>query len=88
VNAIQARDQTDNCDGEHSFGLPVVPTGRVAAKQKWILDGSAPQRGPDTQNHAGLRDFRAHLEGRVAWVEQLNARRGQRLRRIFDEIKW
>jgi RNA-directed DNA polymerase len=44
--------------------------------------------GPDTQNRAGLRDFRAHLEGRVAWVEQVNSRRGQRLRRIFDEIKW
>jgi RNA-directed DNA polymerase len=44
--------------------------------------------GPDTQNRAGLRDFRAHLEGRVAWVEQVNVLRGQRLRRIFDEIKW
>jgi len=43
---------------------------------------------PDTQNRAGLRDFRAHLEGRVAWVEQVNALRGQRLRRLFNEIRW
>jgi len=46
------------------------------------------KNGPNTQNRAGLRDFRAHLEGRVAWVEQVNALRGQRLRRIFDEIRW
>jgi RNA-directed DNA polymerase len=46
------------------------------------------KNGPDAQNRAGLRDFRAHLEGRVAWVEQVNALRGQRLRRIFDEIRW
>jgi RNA-directed DNA polymerase len=46
------------------------------------------KNGPDTQNREGLRDFRAHLEGRVAWVEQVNAPRGQRLRRIFDEIRW
>jgi RNA-directed DNA polymerase len=46
------------------------------------------KNGPDTQNRAGLRDFRAHLEGRFAWVEQVNALRGQRLRRIFDEIRW
>jgi hypothetical protein len=46
------------------------------------------KNGPDTQNRAGLRDFRAHLEGRVAWVEQVNALRGQRMRRIFDEIRW
>jgi retron-type reverse transcriptase len=46
------------------------------------------KNGPNTQNRAGLRDFRAHLEGRVAWVEQVNTLRGQRLRRIFDEIRW
>jgi retron-type reverse transcriptase len=46
------------------------------------------KNGPDSQNRAGLRDFRAHLEGRVAWVEQVNIQRGQKLRRIFDEISW
>jgi RNA-directed DNA polymerase len=46
------------------------------------------KNGPETQNRAGLRDFRAHLEGRVAWLEQINTLRGQRLRRIFDEIRW
>jgi hypothetical protein len=54
---------------------------------KAILHNCCKNR-PDTQNRAGLRDFRAHLEGRVAWVEQVNALRGQRLRRIFNEIRW
>jgi RNA-directed DNA polymerase len=46
------------------------------------------KNGPDTENRAGLRDFRAHLDGRVTWVEHVNAARGQRLRRLFNEIGW
>ena len=44
--------------------------------------------GPAAENRAGLRDFRAHLDGKVTWVEQVNPARAQRLRRMFDEIKW
>lgn len=44
--------------------------------------------GPGDQNHAGHADFRAHLAGRVAWVEQVNPRKGMRLRAIFEEIRW
>jgi RNA-directed DNA polymerase len=46
------------------------------------------KNGPDAENRAGLRDFRAHLDGRVTWVEHVNAARGQRLRRMFNEIRW
>jgi hypothetical protein len=44
--------------------------------------------GPATQNRDGHRDFRAHLQGRIAWATQLNAQRGARLRRLFDAIAW
>lgn len=44
--------------------------------------------GPGDQNHAGHADFRAHLAGSVAWVEQVNPRKGMRLRAIFEEIRW
>lgn len=46
------------------------------------------RHGPAAQNRAGHRDFRAHLDGRVTWVEGVNPRRGLRLRRLFEAIAW
>ena len=45
-------------------------------------------RGPEAANRAGVPDFRAHLQGRVAWVAQLNPARGRRLQAAFDAIAW
>ena len=44
--------------------------------------------GPESQNRDGKRDFMAHLDGRIAWVEAINLRRGSRLRAIFEQIDW
>lgn len=44
--------------------------------------------GPASQNHIGHPDFRAHLSGRVGWVEHIHPSRGARLREIFDGIEW
>ncbi len=33
-------------------------------------------------------DFRAHLDGRVTWVETVNRRRGLKLRQMFETIDW
>jgi RNA-directed DNA polymerase len=44
--------------------------------------------GPASQNHAEHPMFRAHLEGRVGFVESINPGKGARLRRIFDKIDW
>jgi hypothetical protein len=44
--------------------------------------------GPATQNRDAHTDFRAHLDGRITWVERLNLRRGEKLRRIFETISW
>jgi hypothetical protein len=44
--------------------------------------------GPATQNHENVEDFKRHLAGRVAWVTQINPRRGQKLWAMFDRIKW
>lgn len=48
----------------------------------------AQRHGPDAANRAQLRDFRAHLEGRVGWVESVNPVRGRRLRRQLDAVVW
>jgi RNA-directed DNA polymerase len=48
----------------------------------------AARHGVEAANRAGRPDFRAHLLGRIAWVEQLNPPRGRRLRERFAAITW
>jgi hypothetical protein len=43
---------------------------------------------PEGQNRDARSDFRAHLQGRVSFVESINPARGGRLRRLFDQIVW
>jgi RNA-directed DNA polymerase len=49
---------------------------------------NAKRYGAASQNRDGRLDFRAHLLGRVAWVNQLNPERGQRLLAAFGAIDW
>jgi RNA-directed DNA polymerase len=44
--------------------------------------------GPASQNREAHPNFRAHLEGRVGFVQQINPARGERLRAIFNQIHW
>jgi hypothetical protein len=44
--------------------------------------------GPVSQNREGHPMFREHLNGRVGFVESINAPKGARLRRIFEQIAW
>src|SRR5690606_31015987 len=44
--------------------------------------------GPRSQHHRRLDDFRAHLLGRISWVESLNPQRGAKLRAEFLRIRW
>jgi RNA-directed DNA polymerase len=46
------------------------------------------RHGAASQNRDGHSDFRAHLEGRVSWVESLNPEKGKRLRAILARIVW
>ena len=49
---------------------------------------NAARSGPASQNRAGHPDFRAHLAGRIAWVETVNRPRGLKLRALFERIAW
>jgi RNA-directed DNA polymerase len=42
--------------------------------------------GPESQNRQGVADFRAHLEGRIGFVEMINRAKGRQLRTIFEAI--
>lgn len=44
--------------------------------------------GPESQNRMAHPQFRSHLEGRVGFVEMINVPRGERLRRMFEQIRW
>jgi RNA-directed DNA polymerase len=44
--------------------------------------------GPASQNRDAHPEFRAHLRGRVAWVESIDPGKGARLRRLFERIAW
>ena len=49
---------------------------------------NAARFGPSGQNRGGVADFRAHLGGRIAFVEMICPARGAKLRRIFERITW
>jgi RNA-directed DNA polymerase len=44
--------------------------------------------GPDVQNRARHPDFRAHLAGRIAFVESIHPERASRLRVLLHRIEW
>ena len=44
--------------------------------------------GPDSQNRSGFASFRAHLEGRVGFVEMINREKGRKLRTLLETIRW
>ena len=46
------------------------------------------RKGPETQNRDAHHNFRAHLEGRVSFVEMINSSKGKRLRKLLELIRW
>lgn len=54
---------------------------------KAILHNCA-RDGAESQNRVGHADFRAHLEGRVSFVEMINPEKAARLRALFQRIAW
>jgi RNA-directed DNA polymerase len=46
------------------------------------------RHGPQSQNIAQHANFKAHLNGKIAYVQMLNAKRAYKLRLLFDQISW
>lgn len=46
------------------------------------------RQGPAGQNREQHPDFASHLRGRIAYVQQLNPNRGQRLLQLYEQIRW
>jgi len=65
---------------------PAVPR-RERDRLEAILHNCV-RRGPAGENRDQRPDFRAFLQGRVAWVEHMHAAHGVRLRTLLDRIDW
>jgi RNA-directed DNA polymerase len=46
------------------------------------------RHSPATQNSEGHPHFRAHLAGRISYLESIHPEKGTRLRVLFDQIQW
>ena len=46
------------------------------------------KHGPRSQNREQHEDFAAHLRGRIAYFCHVGPERGQKLRRMFEQINW
>ena len=44
--------------------------------------------GPESQNREGHANYRAHLEGKVSFVESVHPKRGRKLRELLERIEW
>jgi RNA-directed DNA polymerase len=44
--------------------------------------------GPASQNREGHADFRAHLLGRVTWLQQINPAKARRVMPLWNAIAW
>lgn len=46
------------------------------------------KHGPTSQNREQHPNFRAHLQGRLAWFQQINPARAEKLQGMFARIAW
>jgi RNA-directed DNA polymerase len=65
---------------------PTVSRAEVDALR--ALLHNAALHGPAAQNRTAHPDFRAHLTGRVAWIESIDPARAARLRPLLARIDW
>ena len=76
---------------QHLAGLVTNQRPNIARadfdRLKAVLTNCA-RLGPESQNREGRLQFRAHLAGRVSFVEMVNPEKGKRLRALFKRIRW
>ena len=65
---------------------PNVP--RVEYDQLRALLHNAARDGPAAHNRGAVPDFEAHVRGRIAWISAVNPLRGEKLRRMCEQVDW
>ena len=59
---------------------------RKTVRQLRAILHNAKSKGLESQNRDGKEDFAAWLNGKISFVEMVNAEQGKRLRTAFDEV--
>jgi hypothetical protein len=76
---------------QHAAGLVLNEKPNIARGEfdrlKAILTNCV-REGPASQNHGGHADFRAHLQGKLAWVAFIHPGKAEKLQGIFGRIEW
>lgn len=90
LNAAKTRSRTP-AQRQEVLGVVVnqhpAVSRKVVDELRAVLHNCA-RLGPATQNRGGHPDFRAHLQGRISWVRQVQPARGGRLQTAFEAIDW
>ena len=90
LNAAKTRVKSQS-DRQTVTGLVVNVKPNVRRRDFDLLKAvltNCVRHGPAVQNRDKLPHFRAHLQGRVAFVASIHAVHGAKLRAIFDRIVW
>ncbi len=75
---------------QHMAGLVVNQKPNLARRDLETLEAilyNCSRFGLESQNREHLPDFRAHLAGKVSFVEMVNLKKGARLRTLLDQVK-
>jgi len=83
---VMSRGQRQELCGLVINDHPNVPRGEYDNLRALLFN--AARSGPDSQNRESHPQFRAHLEGRIAWIASVHPARGARLRALFERIAW
>lgn len=90
LNAAKTRVKSQS-DRQTVTGLVVNVKPNVRRRDFDLLKAiltNCVRHGPASQNRDKLPHYRAHLQGRVAFVASIHAVHGAKLRAIFDRIAW
>lgn len=83
---ITSRSQTQRVTGLVVNDKPNVPRKDYDALKATLTN--CIRHGAVSQNRAAHPNFRAHLLGRISYVQHVNPERGLRLRALFERIQW
>ncbi len=76
---------------QHITGIVVNDKTNIPRQQfdqlKAILHNCA-QYGPQKQNYDQVVDFKAHLRGKISYIQSINPHRGEKLMKLFRQIRW
>lgn len=76
---------------QHLAGIVVNQTPSPRRSDLELLEAvltNCVRFGPESQNRQSHPNFRAHLEGRIGFVEMIHPTKARRLRELFESIDW